>query len=86
MIPDLPTQMTRLPGSNESLAASPKFRFVKGRSLFGVGRGNHRCTLSAERLIRLANDQIQGSSLCERPEVPVSRDERNPGVDTALSN
>ncbi len=32
------------------------------------------------------NHQVEGSSLCECSEVPVSRDERDPGVDTALSN
>ena len=40
LVPGLPTQMTPLASSNESLAAGSKFRFLKGCSLFGFGRWN----------------------------------------------
>jgi hypothetical protein len=40
----------------------------------------------AQRFTRSTNHQVEGSSLCERSEVPVSGDERDPGVNTALSN
>src|ERR1700730_8789124 len=32
------------------------------------------------------NHQVEVGSLCECSEIPVSRNERDPGVDTALSN
>ena len=37
-------------------------------------------------LRRGPNQEIEAGSVGERPEVPVSREERNPAIDTALSD
>jgi hypothetical protein len=85
LVPGLPTQMTPLAGSNVGLAAGPKFRFLKGCSLFGFGRWNlkvHARLIAenfAQKVLAAVSVELQFSTIWRLVGVPVNKTNHRDG-------
>ncbi len=82
LVPGLPTQMTPLAGSNESLAAGSDPRFLKGRCPFGFRRWNLKVHIRllaenfAQKVLAAVPVELKFSTVWRPIGVPVHKTER----------